>query len=62
MTRFERAVDEAIAEENRRFLTDPDAMRAAAEEGDRTRQRLVMQGMTFLAVAGDPLPDGTVQK
>ena len=61
-TRFERSVDRTIAEENRRFSADPAAMQEAAEEGDRMRQQLVLEGMTFLAIPGDRLPDGSIQR
>lgn len=61
MGKFSKAVDEAIAAENRQFLNDPAAMQAARDDGDRIRRQLVMEGMTFLAIAGDPLPNGTVK-
>lgn len=40
MTRFERAVDAAIAQHNRDFLANPDAIREAQELGDRWRRQL----------------------
>lgn len=50
MTRFERAVDQAIAAENRRFLSDPTAVAEAARDGVRMREQMVAQGMDWLAV------------
>jgi len=55
------AVDRAISDFNRRFLNDPDAIREAQEEGDRQRKIMVKQGMTYLAMPGDELPDGSVR-
>jgi hypothetical protein len=40
MTSLSKAVDAAIADENRRFLADPDAIAAAQAEGDLYRRRL----------------------
>lgn len=45
MTRFERAVDAAIAQYNRDFLADPDAIREAQEMGDRWRKQLEREGI-----------------
>lgn len=40
MTRLDRAVDAAIADENRRFLADPVAIAEAQAEGELYRQRI----------------------
>lgn len=45
MTRFEKAVDRAIADENRRFLDDPAAVKAARDEGDHYRLEMEAKGI-----------------
>ena len=62
MTTLSNEVDRAIAAENARVEADPAAMQAAREQGDRIRRQMVLEGMTDLAIAGDPLPDGTVAR
>ena len=45
MSKFEKVVDQAIAEENRRFLSDPEAIKEAQEMGDAWRKQLEDEGI-----------------
>ena len=45
MTTLEKAVDRAIADENRRFLADPQAVADAKAEGDEYRRRFEAMGL-----------------
>lgn len=42
---LDEAVDQAIAEENRRFLSDPVAIAEARADGDRWRKQLEAEGI-----------------
>lgn len=42
---LERAVDLAVAAENRRFLASPDEVRRAREDGDRWRKQMEDEGI-----------------
>ena len=42
---LERAVDRAIAEENRRFLADPAAIAGAQADGERWRKQMEDEGI-----------------
>jgi len=58
-TRLDRAVDEAIAAENARFLSDDAAMKAAAEQGILWGRAIEAQKRGFVQM---PYPQETLEQ